>query len=1231
MCKNIGNHTIVKKVFAHKYLLFDALYVCSLLLLPYYIFGGFFFIGGDDTRLYHIFPAEWLQQFSSSSWFSFSSTGYYNPNFFLIPQLLVSMLLVKFLGQLAASYLLFSLPLILGYIFFILLIGPLLQHHSKSVARLGAIIYTTSPILMVGQMVNSLYAVWLVPAIPLFLFLFLKYVQKKHNSSRYLVYATLASLFFAQAFFSIPWLLGVLLVVLVSTALVLSFFKEFITPTFISKTLIFAFLLLLSNAFWLIPFTTAVLTTSQSSFGSKVFSEDIQETFARTVEVTAAGSITYPLLNLYQRKIAFDFDWDLKNVYLNHYDKYLFLFLVYPLLLGAGLYFAKSHLQNTEYRTYLFFLLCLVVALYLFTINIGVLKEAFIWLGKIPGMAMFRNAYDKFALTYIFFFALTLTFSLEICKRVSKKAYILIVLMLLVATAGAVLPVKEVINRKLWTTENYYTTTTLSKEYLDFVDALETRLPVGSGILSIPFGTATYTLVPAETRGHVYAGASPIKLLSGFDDYSGNFSFPKQTSILINKYIIEHDDKKLLNLLGIYNIIYAIETRGISNELLRSYLFNQKTITFQDNALKGSIFKDLALESSSDNYALYELNNNTDRSHIVTFPQKIYTNANDTQEGISTEGWDSLLGLIDDNSAYVPNYDYPDGTHVTNGAALLPSDDAPGTVYFDSSQHNTFNLVADLETSQLLATNVINDAFVNNTPFKPSIISELTSSSSVVSINGVYYDLTKSIPIASQDDEIGIYQLEDYKPSVPKLTNWAKIDCNSSETEYGSATFATSDDGNALSLKSEGTHNACIFQSIPVSPASLYKVSFEYKTDQHKLSVATFDQTGVSSQFTQEYEHGGTWQEFNFFVNSSTSSELTVYIYSGTDGIGANTSVKDFKIVEYDLAQVFSLRDRLSEVESGQQLFSGQLNVDKLSNITDVVKLGVTSPWQTADCNAIDSNPSTSFLIPNDLTRPDAVISLFSENKHNACIYQKLQIDHNYNYTLSFEYKPDTQNPTTLTYIGFDNGIEPLTYRVRGAAGIWQNADVSIPVLSDLREISVYLYSGSDNNHKTTSYRNIRLMKTPKALDNFFLIDDASFEPKEPPKLKSIVKMANDRYDLIINTTASSQSFFLNFKQAYHPGWSLLLSSTAEKIADHYEVNLATNGWYVDINTYCKQKNLCTQNPDGSYDIELTLEFFPQRWFYLGLLISGTTLVGCLGYLVYDFVKRRRTRKLATR
>ena len=70
----------------------------------------------------------------------------------------------------------------------------------------------------------------------------------------------------------------------------------------------------------------------------------------------------------------------------------------------------------------------------------------------------------------------------------------------------------------------------------------------------------------------------------------------------------------------------------------------------------------------------------------------------------------------------------------------------------------------------------------------------------------------------------------------------------------------------------------------------------------------------------------------------------------------------------------------------------------------------------------------------------------------------------------------------------------------------------------------------------------------------------------------------------------------------------------------HYTLDDSTNAWWIDLDDLCNAKHLCHKNPDGSYDIEFTIEFWPQRWFYLGLLISGATFAGCLAYIGYGSV-----------
>lgn len=76
----------------------------------------------------------------------------------------------------------------------------------------------------------------------------------------------------------------------------------------------------------------------------------------------------------------------------------------------------------------------------------------------------------------------------------------------------------------------------------------------------------------------------------------------------------------------------------------------------------------------------------------------------------------------------------------------------------------------------------------------------------------------------------------------------------------------------------------------------------------------------------------------------------------------------------------------------------------------------------------------------------------------------------------------------------------------------------------------------------------------------------------------------------------------------------------------HKVVNDYANGWTINPEYIKKNfsKDYYKENPDGSIDVELVLYFKPQSYFYLGLIISGTTLLGCVGYLIYDWRKRRK-------
>lgn len=68
---------------------------------------------------------------------------------------------------------------------------------------------------------------------------------------------------------------------------------------------------------------------------------------------------------------------------------------------------------------------------------------------------------------------------------------------------------------------------------------------------------------------------------------------------------------------------------------------------------------------------------------------------------------------------------------------------------------------------------------------------------------------------------------------------------------------------------------------------------------------------------------------------------------------------------------------------------------------------------------------------------------------------------------------------------------------------------------------------------------------------------------------------------------------------------------------EHFLVNGYANGWYIDPSELGLGR-----------DFTLVLYFWPQSLFYFGLIISGSTLLFCVGYLVWDWKRKRKRNSL---
>ncbi len=111
------------------------------------------------------------------------------------------------------------------------------------------------------------------------------------------------------------------------------------------------------------------------------------------------------------------------------------------------------------------------------------------------------------------------------------------------------------------------------------------------------------------------------------------------------------------------------------------------------------------------------------------------------------------------------------------------------------------------------------------------------------------------------------------------------------------------------------------------------------------------------------------------------------------------------------------------------------------------------------------------------------------------------------------------------------------------------------------------------------------------------------FTPKE--RIAQVIeyeKINPTKYKVKID---ASQPFMLSLSEAYDPLWVAKVDGKEYRSVPLYSV---VNGFWIE----------------QTGELEITLEYKLQRWFYYGAVISLTGLVSALGYLVWSWISERR-------
>jgi hypothetical protein len=138
----------------------------------------------------------------------------------------------------------------------------------------------------------------------------------------------------------------------------------------------------------------------------------------------------------------------------------------------------------------------------------------------------------------------------------------------------------------------------------------------------------------------------------------------------------------------------------------------------------------------------------------------------------------------------------------------------------------------------------------------------------------------------------------------------------------------------------------------------------------------------------------------------------------------------------------------------------------------------------------------------------------------------------------------------------------------------------------------------------------------------------------------------------LVSVREARDSFWLVFSESYNEGWrayirlvpdpsarvparepwSALVSAWKDRgrrveIGDHYLVNGYANAWWVDVKRLMEERPEFIRGQDRGSEFEIVLEFKPQRVYEVGIIISSATLITCLGYFLFDVLRRISSRR----
>lgn len=365
----------------------------------------------------------------------------------------------------------------------------------------------------------------------------------------------------------------------------------------------------------------------------------------------------------------------------------------------------------------------------------------------------------------------------------------------------------------------------------------------------------------------------------------------------------------------------------------------------------------------------------------------------------------------------------------------------------------------------------------------------------------------------------------------------------------------------------------------------------------------------------------------------------------------------------------YEIDDKNISFDSSEgKLYLNNLSITPKSNInfigTNLIKNGSFEEsgfWSyNNECGGAGTEAEINWI--EDAADGNKSLMMLAKKKIACTAYYLNGVKNDYIYRLSFNYRKDQGGDPLLNVFINDNlFIDEKLNTDNVENNKWSGFERTIKLDKKVNNVKIFIYTEAEGDNITKNlFDNFKFIPVAFVPNDLYAISD-NVNKFSTPELISFKKIYPTKYKIRIH--GAKESFLQVFSNAFDSGWKVYVdryspdqAQAKEGVAgyvskkyqgaiqdnnlfsghiwdtwfknpifeeSHLMVNGYANSWWIDLNKI-KESGKYIQNPDDSIDFDIIVEFWPQRLFYLGTVISILSLISIF---LFDFKFKNNKKK----